>query len=331
MKVDIHAHYIPRDGLKIAREIGKRYDLKITRDEKGREMLTRDGKREFGPLREEFYDLDLRLSIMDKAGIDIQALSAQNSFFFYWMAPEEGLELAQWLNDAFAAAVKKEPKRFAALATVPLQDSRRAAGELERVVKKLNFRGVQIGSNINGRYFDDPGFDPFWEAAQALDALILVHPTNVAGVERMGDYYLFNLIGNPAETSLAFAKCIFGGVMERFPRLRFCLAHAGGFLPYTWGRMERGYKAVKDCQGKISRPPGEYLKLFYFDTIAHSRMALEYLVQNFGADHVLLGSDYPFDMGDPEPWRTVDSLRIGKKDKEKIGGENAASLLGINI
>jgi aminocarboxymuconate-semialdehyde decarboxylase len=329
MRVDIHAHYVPKESLRVAQEIGKRYDIKITQDEKGRDLMTRDGGRGFGPFRDEFHNLDLRLKIMDQTGIDIQALSAQNFFFFYWMTPEEGLEFAQWLNDEFASAVKKQPKRFVALATAPLQDAKRAAGELERAVKKLGLRGVQVGSNINGRYFDDPGFYPFWEAAQALDVLIFVHPTNVVGVERMRDYNLFNLIGNPAETSLAFAKCIFGGVLEKFPRLKFCLAHAGGFLPYTWGRLERGYKTTKACQEKISKPPGEYVRLFYFDTISHSQMALEYLVQNFGVEHVLLGSDYPFDMGDPEPWTTVNSLSIGIKEKEQIAGGNAASLLGI--
>lgn len=331
MKVDIHAHYVPKDSLKVTQEIGKRYNIKITRDEKGRELITRDEKRGFGPFREEFHDLDLRLRIMDRAGIDIQALSAQNFFFLYWMMAEEGLEFAQWLNDEFASAVKKQPKRFVALATVPLQDSQRAAQELERAVKKLGLKGVQIGSNVNGCYFDDPGLYPFWEATQALDVLIFVHPTHVVGAERMRDYNLFNLIGNPAETSLAFAKCIFGGVLEKFPRLKFCLAHAGGFLPYTWGRLERGYKTTPACQEKISKPPSEYLKLFYFDTISHSQMALEYLVQNFGAGHVLLGSDYPFDMGDPEPWTTVNNLKIGTKDKEKIAGGNAATLLGIGM
>ncbi len=329
MKIDIHAHYVPQDSLKIAREIGRRYDLGIVQDERGRDSITRDGRRGFGPFRAEFHDLDLRLKLMDQAGIDLQALSAQNFFFFYWMAPEEGLEFAQWLNDEFARAVKKFPERFIALATVPLQESRLAAPELERAVRKLGFKGVQIGSNINGRYFDDPGFDPFWEAAQALDVLIFVHPTAVVGAERMKDYNLFNLIGNLAETSLAFAKCIFGGVLERFPRLKFCLAHAGGFLPYTWGRLERGHKTTPSCRQKISKPPSEYMKLFYFDTIAHSRMALEYLIKNFGAEHVLLGSDYPFDMGDPDPLETVGSLDIKSGDKEKIAGGNAAAILGI--
>lgn len=331
MKVDIHAHYVPKEGVEVALEIGKGHDLRVTQDERGRDILWRGGKRIFGPFKDEFHDLALRMKIMDRAGIDIQALSAQNSFYGYWLRPEEGAELSRWLNDSFADVMKKHPRRFTALANVPLQDGARAARELERAVKKLGLRGVQIGSNVGGRYFDDPGFNPFWEAAQALDVFIFVHPTNVVGAERLGDYNLANLIGNPTETSLAFAKCIFGGVLERFPRLKFCLAHAGGFLPYTWGRLERGYKISAAAQEKLPKPPGEYVRLLYFDTIAHSRMALEYLVANFGADHVLLGSDFPFDMGDPAPWDSVDDLAIGQKEKERIAGGNAAALLGIGV
>ncbi|MBI4526497.1 MAG: amidohydrolase [Deltaproteobacteria bacterium] len=329
MKIDIHAHYLPADSLKVVQEIGRRYQWELIRDKQERAMLSHQRTQTLGPLRDEFHDIDLRLKTMDRSGIDVQALSAQNSFFLYWMEPEEGLEFAQWLNERFASVVEKYPERFVALAHVPLQDTAKAVLELERAVKKLRLSGVQIGSNINGRYFDDPAFSAFWEAAQALDVLIFVHPTQVVGAERMKDYNLANLIGNPTETSLALARCIFGGVLERFPRLKFCLSHAGGFLPYTWGRLDRGYKAIPGCREKISRPPGEYVKLFYFDTISHSGMALEYLVQNFGVEHVLLGSDFPFEMGDPEPWRTVDSLGIAPGDKQRIAGDNAAKLLGI--
>jgi aminocarboxymuconate-semialdehyde decarboxylase len=259
----------------------------------------------------------------------MQALSPAGSYFFYWMAPEESLEYARWLNNALAEAVNKNPQRFVALASVPMQDSTRAAVELERAMTKLGLRGAEIASNINGRYFDDAGFEPFWEAAQALDAVIFVHPNQVVGADRMRDYHLANLIGNPTDTSLALAKCIFGGVLERFPRLKFLLAHAGGFLPYTWGRLDRGYKVDASCHEKIPKTPGEYVKLFYFDTIAHSQMALEYLVANFGAEHVLLGSDYPYDMGDPEPVETVRRVNLDSRAKEQIFSENACRLLRV--
>jgi len=331
MNIDIHAHFVPAESLKVASEIGNRHGMELGRNERGREIVTRDGKPFLTQLKAEFSDLDLRLSIMDSQGVDMQALSPASTYFFYWMAAEESLEYAQWLNDRLADAVAKYPTRLVALGSVPMQDSAKAVGELERAVTKLGLRGVEIATNINGRYFDDPAFNPFWEAAQTLDALIFVHPNQVVGADRMKEFNLANLIGNPTDTSLAFAKLIFSGVLERYPRLKFLLAHAGGFLPYTWGRLDRGYRIQDSAAAKIPKPPGEYVKLLNFDTITHSTMALEYLVANFGADHVVLGSDYPYDMGDPEPVASLRAARIDDCSLEQIAGANACKLLGIGI
>jgi len=331
MNIDVHAHYVPPDSLKVASEIGKRHNLKMAKNERGRDIVTRDGKPFLTQLKAEFSDLDLRLSIMDQQGVDMQALSPASTYFCYWMAAEESLEFARWFNGQLAEAVAKHPKRLVALGSVPMQDAGKAVTELERAMTQLGLRGVEVASNINGRYFDDPGFDPFWEAAQALDALIFVHPTQVAGADRMKEFNLSNLIGNPTDTSLAFAKLIFGGVLERFPRLKFLLAHAGGFLPYTWGRLDRGYRIQDSATAKIPKPPSEYVKLLHFDTITHSAMALEYLVANFGADHVLLGSDYPYDMGDPEPVESLHQAKIVGTAQELISSANACKLLRIGI
>lgn len=331
MNIDIHAHYVPSDSLKVAAEIGKGQGMQLGKNERGREIVTRDGKPFLTQLKAEFSDLDLRLSIMDSQGVDMQALSPASTYFFYWMAPDASLEYAQWLNDRLAEAVAKHPKRLVALGSVPMQDSAKAVGELERAMTKLGLRGVEIATNIGGRYFDDPGFEPFWEAAQALDALIFVHPNQVVGAERMKEFNLANLIGNPTDTSLAFAKLIFSGVLERYPRLRFLMAHAGGFLPYTFGRLDRGYRIQDSATAKISKPPSEYLKLLNFDTVAHSTPALEYLVATFGADHVVLGSDYPYDMGDPEPVASLHAASIDSANREQIASANACKLLGIGI
>jgi len=331
MNVDIHAHYVPADSLRVASEIGQSQGLKLGKNERGCDVVTRDGKPFLTQLKAEFSDLELRLSIMDSQGVDMQLLSPASTYFFYWMAAEESLEYARWLNDRLAEAVAKHPKRFVALGSVPLQEPAKAVLEMERALTKLGLRGVEVASNINGRYFDDPGFTAFWEAAQALDALIFVHPNQVVGADRMKDYNLANLIGNPTDTSLAFAKLIFGGVLERYPRLKFLVAHAGGFLPYTWGRLERGYRIQDSATAKISKPPSEYLKLLHFDTITHSAMALEYLVANFGAEKVLLGSDYPYDMGDPQPVQSLHRTKIGANDLAAISHANAQRLLAIDL
>jgi aminocarboxymuconate-semialdehyde decarboxylase len=331
MNVDSHAHYVPADSLRVASEIGQNQGLKLGKNERGRDIVTRDGKPFLTQLKAQFFDLDLRLSIMDSQGVDMQVLSPASTYFFYWMTAEESLEYARWLNDRLAEAVAKHPKRFVALGSVPLQEPAQAVLEMERAMTKLALRGVEVASNINGHYFDDPGFMPFWEAAQALDALIFVHPNQVVGADRMKDYNLANLIGNPTDTSLAFAKLIFGGVLERYPRLKFLVAHAGGFLPYTWGRLERGYRIQDSATAKIPKPPSEYVKLLHFDTITHSAMALEYLVANFGAEKVLLGSDYPYDMGDPEPVQSLHRTKIGANDLAAISHANAQRLLGIGL
>ena len=331
MNIDVHAHYVPPDSLKVASEIGKCHNLKLEKNERGRDIVTRNGKQYLTQLKAEFSELDLRLSIMDQQGVDMQVLSPAGSYFFYWMAAEESLEFAGWLNDRLAEAVAKHPKRLVALGSVPIQDAGKAATELERAMTKLGLRGVEVASNINGRYFDDTGFDPFWEAAQEHDALIFVHPSQVVGAERMKEFNLSNLIGNPTDTSLAFAKLIFGGVLERFPRLKFLLAHAGGFLPYTWGRLDRGYRIQDSATAKIPKPPSEYVKLLHFDTITHSAMALEYLVASFGPENVLLGSDYPYDMGDPKPVQSLHQTKIDGTARELISSANACKLLRIGI
>jgi len=330
MNIDVHAHYVPTDSLEMAAQIGARHGLEAQNNDRGQAILLRDGKPFLTQAKAEFSDLDLRLSIMKQQGVDMQVLSPAGSYFFYWLPAADALEYARWLNDRLGDAAAKFPRRFVALASVPMQDPARAAAELERVVNRLGFRGAEIASNINGRDLDDPALEPFWQTAQALDAVIFIHPNQVLGAERMKDYNLANLIGNPTDTSVAVAKLIFGGVLERYPQLKLLLAHAGGFLPYTWGRLDRGYTIQNSAQRKISKPPSDYVKLLYFDTITHSRMALEYLIGNFGAERVLLGSDYPYDMGDPEPLTSLASGNLDQAQIQQIGGANACKLFHID-
>jgi aminocarboxymuconate-semialdehyde decarboxylase len=177
---------------------------------------------------------------------------------------------------------------------------------------------------------DWPELWPFYARAEKLGAFLLVHPGVPPGVAQMKDYALFNLIGYPFVTSLAAASLIFGGVLEDFPRLKFCFAHGGGFLPYQRGRLEHGYRVKPECRRKIPRPPSDYVRLLYFDTVTHYLPALEYLIKTAGIDKVLMGSDYPFDVNDPDPVETVRRLEsISSEGKRKIQGENAAGLLGI--
>ncbi len=269
-----------------------------------------------------------RITDMDALGIDVQVISIANHVNppYLDLSPEVSITN----NNLISEIVKAHPDRFVGLATLSLQEAEAAADELERTMKTLGFKGAEIGTNVTGKNLDTQELWPFYERAEKLGAFIFVHPTNVQGIERMQKYHLANLVGNPSATTLALASIIFGGVLESFPKLMFCFAHAGGFAPYQRGRFEHGYQVRKECKEKISKPPSEYFKLLYFDTVAHSEPALTYLIKSVGSDHVLLGSDYPADMADFDPVSSVKSLKeISDDDKRRIIGENAVSLLNI--
>jgi aminocarboxymuconate-semialdehyde decarboxylase len=195
-------------------------------------------------------------------------------------------------------------------------------------VRVLGLRGAQIGSNVAGKNLDDPELEPVWATAAELDAFILLHPINVAGADRLSSYYLGNLIGNPLDTTIAAACLVFSGVLERHPSLKICLAHGGGFVPYQAGRFVHGWHVRAEPKRKLEKPPTDSLKRFYFDTIVHSKEVLAFLVGNAGADRVLLGSDYPFDMGMPEGVSQVRGLSISTAEQSAILGGRARALLG---
>jgi aminocarboxymuconate-semialdehyde decarboxylase len=197
-------------------------------------------------------------------------------------------------------------------------------------MRVLDLRGAQIGSNIAGKNLDDPALEPVWATAAELGAFILVHPINVAGMDRLSSYYLNNLIGNPLDTTIAAACLVFGGVLERHPTLKICLAHGGGFVPYQAGRFEHGWHVRTEPKKKLKKPPTESLDRFYFDTIVHSKAVLEFLVGRAGAGRVMLGSDYPFDMGMPDGVRQVRGLSIPVADQAVILGGGAQALLGTS-
>ena len=326
--IDVHAHMIALGGPETEEKYKDIMPL-LSRDAAGREVLAVKGKPPY-LLPEYLYRPELRIQEMDNANVDIQVLSMMIPLARYDLDPSLGAGYSRIQNEAIAKVVEGHPDRFVGLATVPLQDPREAANELGRAMRDLGMKGVEIGSDVNGRNLDWPELWPFYTKAQELGAFILVHPGAPPGAERMQDYCLYNLLGYPLATSLALASLIFGGVLEDFPKLKFCFAHAGGFVPYQRGRLEHGYRVKAECRGKISKPPSEYLKLLYFDTVTHYQPALEYLIRTVGVDKVVLGSDYPFDVCDADPVKTVDLLQsISYVEKRKIWGENAARLLGL--
>lgn len=304
MSHDVHAHCIPQ-GLVEALERDASYGIEVLRDG-GRASARIADRVTAGPLRADLADVDGRLAAMDRAGVEVQLLSSWIDLTAYALPADAGSRYARLFNESLAATAGLHPDRLRALATVALQAPEHAAAELDHAVRELGMDGAEIATTVDGVELDDPGLDPFWAAAQELACLVLVHPYASLAGRRIDRYFLGNLVGNPSESTVAVAHLVCGGVLERFPDLRLCVVHGGGFLPYQLGRLDRGYEAVPRLVApNLSRPPGHWVRRLYFDTVLHTPEALAYLVRVVGADHVLLGSDYPFEMGDPDPVSTV--------------------------
>jgi aminocarboxymuconate-semialdehyde decarboxylase len=265
-------------------------------------------------------------------GIDVQAVCPAPHQTYYWTEPGMGAELARSVNERIARIVAQWPERFVGMGTVPLQDAELAVHELTHCVKTLGLRGVEINPSVKGMDLTDPklGLEKFFARAEALDIVLFMHPIGFTHGARLVDHYFSNVIGNPLETTVAASHLIFDGVIERHPKLKIVLPHAGGYLAHYWARMDHAYKARADCRGQMKRKPSSYLEKFYFDTITFDRGMLANLIERFGADHVLLGTDYPYDMGMEHPVQFIGGVpRLSAKDKDAIMGANAARLLKI--
>ncbi len=326
--IDCHTHILGEEAMRrLAKESPK---VAPVMDKPGDPAckLAIAGKVVQDPFPRALWDTERRLADMDANRIDVQLLAPTVFTFFYEQEPALGLVCAALQNDAIAAEIRRHPERFMGLAGLPLQAPELAAQELTRAVKSLGLRGAMIGSNVNGRNLDDPALQPFWAAASALGAFIFIHPHAGAAAERLGSYYLKNLVGLPFETTVAGASLVFGGVLERHPGLKICLAHGGGFLPYQAGRFRHGFDVRPEAKINLTRAPEESIARLYYDTILHSNETLAFLIASVGADHVLLGSDYPFDMGNLDCAGRVEALAIPPADRDLILGGYAGRLLG---
>ncbi len=329
LTVDMHAHIVPRECIPLEFTDGAGNVSGIRFDDDSRSLLL-DGQRVRNTAPERLYDVDLRLREMDRQRIDVEALSVPPYMFLYPADPASGMRFARRLNDGIAAIARAHPDRFVALATVPMQSVPDAIAELERAVGELGMRGVEICTNINGLNLDEEQYLPFFEKVQELDVPITFHPTRVAGADRLRSYYLQNLIGNPVDNTIAIASLIFGGVLARLPRLRPVFFHGGGTAPYIRGRWRHGYEVRDEPKQHINRSPEAYFDRLYFDTITHGLPALQFLVDTVGADRVMIGTDFPFDMGDYESVEHVEALTgISRAERRQILGGTAAGLLEL--
>ena len=330
LTLDIHCHFFPQAFLDAARQPNT-LRARIERRADGLEHLVCAGNFDH-PLTPDFYTAEQMLADMDKTGIEMAAISSAPPTLSYWADAATARALAPRLNDSIAERVADHPHRFLGLATVPLQDIPAAIHEARRAVHELNLHGLMIGSNVAGKNLDHPDYFPFFETIVDLDVPLFIHPYIPAGEERMQNHYLHNLLGMVAETGLAIASVIYGGILERLPTLRLVFAHAGGVFPYIVGRMDHGYKVRREeCTKAIPYPPSHYLRRLYFDCMSFNNRALRYLVDLVGADRVLLGSDYPFDMGPlGGPVAEVqDNPLLTSAEKEQICRGTAATLFRL--
>lgn len=273
--------------------------------------------------------VEQRLADMDRLGVDVQAISPSPGQYFYFTEPDLGRELSRTINDGIADAVGKHPDRLVGMGTVPLQSPELAIAEMRRCVNDLGLRGIEISSNVNGRELAEDEFRPFFAAAEELGILLFLHPLGFTHGQRLSEHYLTNIIGNPLESTIALSHLIFGGVLDAYPGLKLCVAHGGGYLPGYWGRMDHAWRAREDCREHIDRAPSTYLRKVWLDTLVFDKDELDSLIRTHGTDHLCLGTDYPFDMAEPDPVGFHD--RLEGDARAKILGLNAAELLGLKV
>ena len=322
--IDTHTHICTLETAALITKAG----VKVTITPEGVENAAFDvNGTVYRPFPTGGFDIARRLRDMDATGVDVHVLSATPQTYLYNVEPELAATVAAIQNDQMAKHIAAHPDRFWGIATLPLAQPKQAADELKRAMTKLGLRGSMFGSNIKGINLDDPMFEPLWAIAEELGAFMFVHPNNVAGADRLKSYYLGNLIGNPLDTTIAAASLFFGGVMDRYPKLKIMLAHGGGFTPYQAARWEHGWKVRNEPKKNIKTQPKGIAKRFFYDTILHSDRTLEAMIGLVGSDHVLLGSDYPYDMAMLGCVAHVRSLEISDADKDSILGGRAEMLL----
>ncbi len=272
-----------------------------------------------------------RLRVLDTQNIDMQVVAPAPNQSYYEAPAEHAAKVSRMVNEGVAAFVAHEPKRFAGLGTIPMQTPDKAPAELEHVMKHLGFKGMQVLTNVNGKELSSPEFEPVWAKAAELGAVVMLHPMGFTEPQRLTQFYFTNTIGNPFDTTLALHHLIMSGVLERYPDLKIYAVHGGGFLPSYSGRIDHAWGARRDANGGLPKRPTDYLHKIYFDSIVFTPHQLEYLVRQFGADHIVMGTDYPYDMAEYFPLDHVTSVKSFSEDEvAAVAGGTAMKLFGLS-
>jgi aminocarboxymuconate-semialdehyde decarboxylase len=330
MTYDVHAHIVPRELMELLRTDGPGFGIEVFQNPAGKDMLRLAGAKEIGPFPDELFDLDLRLARMDEGRVDVQLVSHRTDFSAYALEADGGARYANAFNRIMADEVSRHPDRLMALGTVPLQAPEAAARELEFAVRELGMVGVEIASNVDGVTLDQAGLDPFWEVANDLRCLVLLHPYDPLRSVDLSRYFLDNMVGRPAESTVAVAHLLFSGILDRYPDMALCMVHGGGYMPYQLGRWQKGYDVVPHItRANIQRPPLDYVRGIYYDSLVHIPQAMRFLLDLVGPSQVVIGTDYPYEMAERQPVTFLESVPgLSDDDRHAILTGNVERIIG---
>lgn len=327
--IDIHTHIMPENFPRFSQKFGYGGFIHLEHHANCRAKMM-VGDKFFREIESNCWDPETRMTECDHHHVDVQVLSTIPVLFSYWAKPHDALEVSKFLNDHLAGVINQYPNRFVGLGTVPMQSPDLAIKEMERCIKILGLKGIEIGSHINNWNLNDEHLFPFFQAAEELGAALFVHPWDMMGKDKMPDYWLPWLVGMPAETSLAICSMIFGGIFERLPKLRVAFAHGGGSFPATIGRIEHGFNVRPDlCAVDNPHNPKNYLGKFFLDSLVHDHTMLRYIVDLMGSNRIAMGSDYPFPLGELQPGKLIKESGLNEQEKANLLHGSALEWLGI--
>lgn len=330
--VDLHCHtLIPDVEALVADRPEKLAEPAMTLQAMGAESVEYNNRVMLPTAGPKLVDLSLRIAAMDKMGVDVQVISPSPTQYYYWADEDLASAHVRIQNEKIAEACAKHPERLLGLANIALQHPALAVKQLEYAVKTLGLKGIEVSTAVGARELSDPLFHPIWEKAEALGCIVFIHPFGTSLGERVNRYYLTNTIGQPLETTIALSSLIFSGTLDRYPGLKIVAAHGGGYLPYAIGRSNHAFQVRPEAQ-LCQHPPEDYLRKMWFDTVVYEPQNLRHLIDLYGVERLVVGTDYPFDMGDYDVHGLIDSITgLSAAEREKILGGNAAELLGLSV
>ncbi len=326
-RIDVHSHVIPKEMLDAIGREPARYQMRLE-EKDGKRRIVREGGHTF-PVFEEFHDPDVKVTGMDRKGLDVSFISPAPMVFFYWLDADTALAASRIINDGIAGMAAARPDRLRGMGTVPMQHPDAAVAELERIVRDHDFRAIELGTSVEQEQLADARFRPVLRRAQELKVFIFAHPYSFTPGCGMEHYYLRNLIGNPLQSTIMAANLMFSGALDELKQLKICLAHGGGYVPYQIGRFVHGHKVRKEARALTKTSPYAQMRRFYYDALIHDPLALRYLIDRVGADRVTLGTDAPFDMGEEAPIKMLGKVKkLTARERDNICHHTAMDLLG---